>query len=423
MTLGDLISKGGEGAVYNIKNKNSSCAKIYFSNFRTKLREEKIKHMIANPPKEIGGRFFKICWPEEILYENGCFVGFTMPKAYEYSTLPYHLCQPNIPKNLDTKWQNVYSRNSNHGKLARIKLCVNIAAAIARIHETNKYILVDLKPQNILVTIDGKVSIIDLDSCQINEGNKLLYTAPVSTPEYTPQESRDVDFGNDIINKSWDVFSYAIMTYEILCGIHPFVGTAQSPYENLSTIQEKIKHGISHVLIGTANFQVLPPPHKYFYELTDDIKRLFSQSFKESQNRPTIENFGKTFFEFINQKQKNNDVRDNITKTRISYNKVNTTKSNISLQQQEPKHKVNWNEEKNKELLDSIKTQYNPKKEKYKDSKSKINWESKENKNLIDSIKRKYNNPPESHQNNENKIDWESDENKKLLDDIKNRYK
>lgn len=304
ITLSDLISKGGEGEVFNIKYKSSSCAKIYYSNFRTKEREDKIKYMIENPPKDINGGFFKICWPEDILYENGSFVGFTMSKAFNDSTLPYHLCQPNIPKNLDKKWHNIFSRNSNSGKLARIKLCVNIAAAIARIHDTNKYVFVDLKPQNVLITIDGKVSIIDLDSCQVNDGNKLLFSAPVSTPEYTPQEAKDIKFGQDIIDKNWDVFSYAVMTYEILCGIHPFVGTAKPPNDNLTTIQEKINNGISHVLIGESQFSVLPPPHKNFNEIPLALRNTLKTCFGEAKKRASIESLGAAGFKTVEEYNK-----------------------------------------------------------------------------------------------------------------------
>ena len=96
--LSDLISKGGEGEVFNIKLNKASCAKIYHTQFRTKDREGKLKYMVANPPKELKGSYFKICWPEEILYENGKFVGFMMSKAFDHSKLPYHLCQPKIPK-------------------------------------------------------------------------------------------------------------------------------------------------------------------------------------------------------------------------------------------------------------------------------------------------------------------------------------
>ena len=78
ITLSDLISKGGEGEVFNLQLDKASCAKIYHTQFRTKDREDKLKSMVANPPKELEGRYFKICWPEEILYENGKFVGFMM---------------------------------------------------------------------------------------------------------------------------------------------------------------------------------------------------------------------------------------------------------------------------------------------------------------------------------------------------------
>ena len=83
-----------------------------------------------------------------------------MSKSFDNSLLPYNLCQPEIPKKLDSQWHSTYDRGSQRGIISRLKLCVNIIAAVNMIHIGNKYIIVDLKPQNLLITSSGKVSII-----------------------------------------------------------------------------------------------------------------------------------------------------------------------------------------------------------------------------------------------------------------------
>ena len=192
INLGSEIAKGGEGVVYNIQNDDENCIKIYRNSKIIEGKEEKIKYMIENPPIEIQGINFKICWPKDLIYKNEEFVGFLMPKSFEDSLLPYHLCQPEIPKSFQNQWDSTYNRKTQKGLISRLKLCVNITAAINRIHKVKKYVIVDLKPQNLLVTQSGKISIIDLDSIQIAEKGKILFNAPVSTPEYTPPEANAI---------------------------------------------------------------------------------------------------------------------------------------------------------------------------------------------------------------------------------------
>ena len=308
---GSEIAKGGEGVVYNIQNDDENCIKIYRNSKIIEGKEEKIKYMIENPPIEIQGINFKICWPKDLIFKNEEFVGFLMPKSFEDSLLPYHLCQPEIPKSFQNQWDSTYNRKTQKGLISRLKLCVNITAAINRIHKVKKYVIVDLKPQNLLVTQSGKISIIDLDSVQIAEKGKILFNAPVSTPEYTPPEANAILEKNKIITKDWDTFSLGILVYEILFGIHPYVGTAAPPNDNFNTLQEKIKVDLTHVIKGESSFTILPPPHKLFYSFPSDFKNIFKKIFSPYDivkgTRPTLESFGGILFKTIKvfEEQKN----------------------------------------------------------------------------------------------------------------------
>ena len=301
--LSKKIAKGGEGEVYEISGDINNCVKIYHDRIRSQEKEEKIKYMVLNPPEDLQGITYKICWPKDVIYKEGEFVGFIMPKAFDDSLLPYHLCQPLIPKKLNVKWHATFDRKTFKGITSRLKLSVNIVALVNRIHSTNKYIIVDLKPQNLLVTAFGKVSIIDLDSVQIVENKKVLFKAPVSTPEYTPPEASEIIKVKSNISKDWDVFSLGVLVYEILCGIHPYVGSAKPPYESLNTIQEKIKVNLTHITKGESAFSVLPPLHKSFYDydtyLIDIFKKIFNPYTLNASERPRLEDFGETLFNAV----------------------------------------------------------------------------------------------------------------------------
>ncbi|MDA9323087.1 hypothetical protein N9Q55_03360 [Flavobacteriaceae bacterium] len=303
ITLGSLIAKGGEGEVYNISGDKNNCVKLYRERFRTKEKESKLKYMTNNSPQDIEGQSHKVCWPKEIIYEDGKFVGFLMPRAFEDSLLPYHLCQLKISKKIDSKWHETFDRDSIKGTISRLKLCVNIIAAVNRIHATNKYVIVDLKPQNLMVSPSGKVSIIDMDSVQITENEEVLFKAPVSTPEYTPPEVSGVIKKQIAISKDWDIFSLGVLIYEILCGIHPYVGSAKPPNEGLNTIQEKIKINLTHVVKGEDVFQTLPSPQKTYYSFDLDLKNIFKQIFKPYKlgvsTRPSLEEFGGILFNTV----------------------------------------------------------------------------------------------------------------------------
>ena len=303
ITLSKKIAKGGEGEVFEIVGDSNNCIKIYYERVRSPEKEEKLKYMVLNPPEDLQGITHKICWPKEVIYEEGKFVGFLMPKAFDDSLLPYHLCQPLIPKKLSSQWHATFDRKTFKGITSRLKLSVNIVAIVNRIHTTNKYIIVDLKPQNLLVTAFGKVSIIDLDSVQITQNDLVLFKAPVSTPEYTPPEAREVIKSKSAISKDWDIFSLGILIYEILCGIHPYVGSAKAPHKNLNTIQEKIKVNLTHITKGESAFSTLPNLHQTFYNYNTDLKNIFKRIFSpyilNVSVRPRLEDFGETLFNAV----------------------------------------------------------------------------------------------------------------------------
>jgi len=303
ISLGKKIAKGGEGEVFEILGNSDNCIKIYHKHLRSDEKEEKIKYMVANPPSDLQGINYKICWAKDVIYKEGEFVGFMMSKAFDDSLLPYHLCQPVIPKKLDKKWHNTFDRETFKGKTSRLKLSVNIVAAVNRIHNTKKYVIVDLKPQNLLVTALGKVSVIDMDSVQIIENKKVLFKAPVSTPEYTPPEASDIVRSKIPITKDWDTFSLGVLVYEILCGIHPYVGSAKPPFDNLNTIQSKIKENLTHVTKGESAFSMLPPLHKTFNEYSFNLKNIFKRIFCHYEVgvtvRPSSEEFGESLFNAV----------------------------------------------------------------------------------------------------------------------------
>jgi serine/threonine protein kinase len=279
------IGEGGEGAVYEIlspANYRNSVAKILYPEKRTNERRYKVRYMVDNPPANIqdgNGHNFLI-WPQQILFDNNDFVGFIMPKAEGIDL--EELCRVKLKPELGSEWQKFYRDNSD-SMFLRLILCSNIAKAVNALHATGHYVIGDLKPENIRVKSNGLVSILDLDSCQISDGGQIRFQSKMNTPKYNPPET--------IIEHkelSWDLFIIGVIFYEILCGIHPFIGTTKAPYENLNTPEQKIQAGLFPFGSKSNYFEVIAIPHYNFKNLPDRVQKLFLRCFDQGITNPAI---------------------------------------------------------------------------------------------------------------------------------------
>ncbi|MFA0960246.1 hypothetical protein AB9P05_00410 [Roseivirga sp. BDSF3-8] len=300
------FDKGGEGSVHRITTSGppNVCAKIFHSNKNLEAIERKIKYMAYNVPTNAIANNYKVCWPKDILYDNNKFVGYTMPLAFTGSQTLYNLCQGNNNK-LPDNWKNKFDRYSNSGMTNRVKLCVNISAALYIIQRMNSYVIADLKPQNVMITLNGKVSIIDCDSIQISSNNNLLFPARVATPDYMPPESTKIDLQNESIPSYWDFFSMAVMYYQVFLGIHPYTASFTGKYENSNTIQSKISEGLFVHGRQKSFINTLPPPHNNYEYLPPSLKHLFIRAFEYGHvnptSRPDTEEWGKTLYAEVEQ--------------------------------------------------------------------------------------------------------------------------
>lgn len=279
------LGEGGEGAVYEILNPanyRNSVAKILYPDKRTNERRYKVRYMVDNPPANIqdGNSHDFLIWPQQILLDNNDFVGFIMPKAEGIDL--EELCRVKLKPELGSEWQKFYRDNSD-SMILRLILCSNIAKAVNALHATGHYVIGDLKPENIRVKSNGLVSILDLDSCQISDGGQIRFQSKMNTPKYNPPET--------IIEHkelSWDLFIIGVIFYEILCGIHPFIGTTKAPYENLNTPEQKIQAGLFPFGSKSNYFEVIAIPHYNFKNLPDRVQKLFLRCFDQGITNPAI---------------------------------------------------------------------------------------------------------------------------------------
>jgi eukaryotic-like serine/threonine-protein kinase len=100
------------------------------------------------------------------------------------------------------------------------QILIDIAAALEHMHE-NGYMHLDFKPENILVTRNASVRLIDFDLAQpIPEKALKPSRKNPGTPAYMAPEQL---LGEPITHRV-DVFSYGVAAYELLAGEKPFPG-------------------------------------------------------------------------------------------------------------------------------------------------------------------------------------------------------
>lgn len=298
---------GGEGELYKIvtpHNLTNHCVKLYYQQYQNDQRESKLKYMVNNKPQTLtDGSNFSICWATDVVYRQNKFAGFVMPLAFTGGIQLYELCTIKVRKNVDTIWHQKFDRSKPDTLPNRLKLCVNIAIAIHNIHSTKNYVLVDMKPQNVLVTPEGKVSIVDLDSIQIAENGNVIHQGHVATPEYIPVEGNRLNPSVNFIPETWDRFSLAIIFYELIFGLHPFVATSTGIYENITTIDESIKSGL-FVYGSKSQYLQLPTLHNNFNLLPQKMKDCFINALDKGHNnpnaRPTAKEWGEIIFSELN---------------------------------------------------------------------------------------------------------------------------
>lgn len=276
---------GGEGNLHKIENRgfDKYVAKIYHADRRTQQRADKIQYLLDNPPED-HSEDSALVWVTDILYdEKNNFVGFIMP--YIKGEKLEVLCMGRLPRKLSNVWKRFDFANKD-ALSYRLRICFNLAVAVYQVHRTERYVLVDMKPENILIQPNGLVSIVDMDSVEVvDELGQVLFPAPVATPEYTPPEFYRED--RTVVDTSWDRFGLSVIFYKLLFGIHPFAATANPPYEGLVSLHQKIEEGLFVHHPDSTRLRIVPPPHQAFHKMELAIQQLFNSCFVEGHLMPT----------------------------------------------------------------------------------------------------------------------------------------
>jgi serine/threonine protein kinase len=290
------FASGGAGQIYrgrSVSGGVSYCVKIIVSPKPDEF--DKIRHMVDNPPATTSSGWGQLCWPLDLIStnESGVPQGYVMPMAEAGSVELSNLTVLRWPSRNHSPLSQKLDRRSAEGMARRMLVACNIAAAVQEVHRMG-CVFVDLKPQNVLIGPQGAVSLVDLDSLQLSTLSR-TYHGPLGSPEYMPPESYGLDFSSPpVISPSWDLFSLAVIIYEMLFGIHPFTASANPSLVSCETIDESIRLGMYVHGKNRDKLALIPAPHEALKLVPAGIVDLFRRAFDSvgTTDRPSAQAWG-----------------------------------------------------------------------------------------------------------------------------------
>lgn len=295
---------GGEGAVYQIAKMPDMVAKIFEPEKRTGERRRKVSYMVENPvPAAVKEQ---VAWPEDVLYENGRFVGYVMRKVRGGEVLNVI----NGPKYDSMSWKN------------RVIIANNLCSAVVAVHASG-HVVGDMNPKNILVNPKTlHVTLIDVDSYHIvNQKNRNVYRCCVGIGEYIAPEllektKNGVEFGDvelPSFTEETDHFALAVHIFTLLMGgYHPF-SCRRMETATASTVcprkQENILSGFSPYFDPNSKLGI-PKKSPKLDTLPPNLQELFRTAFvdgyKNPRRRPDADRWRAALLTLRTGKQKKN---------------------------------------------------------------------------------------------------------------------
>ncbi len=324
-----VFKSAGQAKIHKILGQNM-VAKIYHKldiSKRDRLNE-KLLFMVQNPPFDTTTPYEiiqSIVWPEKVLYDNANnFIGFTMPFINKSTELTI-LTIPSYSNKSDKIWSKFNSSRNRAFFKQRSAICYNLASVLQKIHESNRYVIVDLKPQNILIDIEGKISLIDIDSIQVTTPLR-TYHADAWTEEYCPPEFfiLSINPKQKRVDSDWDYFSFSVIVYQLFFQIHPFMGTVGT-----NALVDNIKNRYFVHGRNSKVFSFLPPPHNNFSKLSLELQNYFKDTFDgQAYQRVSFDFWKQAFFAMQSKQIKVKPINTPKSSSKTTIN-IQSTNSNF----------------------------------------------------------------------------------------------
>lgn len=270
-TPGREIGRGGEGAVFEVKENPALVIKVYTQALDAG-KAAKLQYMASVQDTDL---LKFAAWPLDVLRNaRQRICGLVMKKLEGF--MPLHmLFSPMDRKRLFP----------DKGYNFLIHVARNLSTAFYKLHQLG-IIMGDVNEANILVNTSGMVALIDCDSFQIRNGNE-YYFCEVGIPRYTPPELLELgSFDKVVRTVNTDAFSLATLIFQLLfLGRPPFTGVNLTK-EDIDEEKAIRTHEFAYSLRRT-NKKLNPARNSFeLKNLTPGIIDLFHRAFELNTPRP-----------------------------------------------------------------------------------------------------------------------------------------
>jgi len=260
--LGQVLGRGGEGAVHVVNDTPKLVAKIY-SKAPDAAKVEKLRLMTRSHSPGLLG---VAAWPVDLLTdERGVVRGFLMGRISSRQDA-HRLYSPKSRRRTfpDADFRFV------------VRAATNLARAFAQIHVAG-HVIGDVNHGNALIGKDGTAVLIDCDSIQVREQGR-TFTCDVGSPLFTPPELQGKAFRGLRRTDASDRFGLAVLIFHLLFqGRHPFAGVyadGEMPLER-AIAESRFAYGAHAESLG-----MLAPPGTLSLETFGrPVARLFERAF------------------------------------------------------------------------------------------------------------------------------------------------
>jgi DNA-binding helix-hairpin-helix protein with protein kinase domain len=266
LSLGSELGSGGEGAVYELRDRSDVVVKLYHKSLEAGKASK-----IVSMAKFSNERLLKLtAWPTEPIRvgsSTGAVAGFTMPRITGHKQA-FSLYSPKLrlQEFANASWQFL------------IRSAANAARAFAVIHEGG-HVIGDVNHGNLFVGDRATVRLIDCDSYQITI-NGSRWFCEVGTPTHQPPELQNIRTYKGVVRTpNHDNFGLAVIIFQMLfMARHPFsgrfLGTGEMPMERAIS-EYRFAYGSN-----SAAMQMQPPPASLGLNgVTRDVALLFERAF------------------------------------------------------------------------------------------------------------------------------------------------
>jgi serine/threonine protein kinase len=112
------------------------------------------------------------------------------------------------------------------------QIIIDMAEALEHVHE-NSYMHLDFKPENVIVSRNASVRLVDFDLAQEISEKPIKLAKNPGTPTYMAPEQ----LSGQLIDQRVDVFAFGVTAYELLTNQKPFPGETSAEILRAQTIR------------------------------------------------------------------------------------------------------------------------------------------------------------------------------------------